>query len=218
MVLMLHEKQQRFLSPSGSSRGLSHLEKDGKIKKSTILFQSKESKGIKKIDGSYGYFQDPNLIYHPPCCFLKIEDDESHEKGENDKNSFQETNILTQRSFWILETCVECRYSVQKKFQKKSYLGFGYLMELFYGFTVDTIHERGKEVVQLLYARSLLENSTKDITLPVEYPMTAGGTGYMIRQLSRKIKSREFWDIQFLESVQEPFLLELHIKAFGNQQ
>jgi hypothetical protein len=214
-------QKQQFLSPTGSIKGLSENEKGERIKKSIILYQSKESKGIKKIDGSYGYFQDPNLIYYPPCCFLKIEDDDNRLNSGDNKNPTQDTsNIFTQRSFWILETCIECRYSIgtQKKFQKKSYLGFGYLMELFYGCTVNTIHERGKEVIQLLYARSMQENSTKALALPVEYPMSAGGTGYLIRQLSRKIKSREFWDIQFLESAQEPFLLELHIKAFGSQQ
>jgi hypothetical protein len=192
-------------------------EKDGRVKKSTILFQSKESKGLKKIDGSHGYFQDPSLIFRPPCCFLKLDDDPPLAQKDA-QGVARADHHLTQRSFWILDTCVECRWIDQQHRSKKAMLGFGYLADLFHGCTQDTISQRGVEVIALLDARSRNEFTNSTLSLPAESPLSRGGLGYHIRQLSRKIQSREFWDIQFLESYEEPFVLELHIKAFGNQQ
>jgi hypothetical protein len=198
-------------------------EKDGRVKKSIILFQSKESKGLKKIDGSHGYFQDPNLIFRPPCCFLKLDDDPALPLPHNSIISLSQSephHELTQRSFWILETCVECRWTENNKRQMKTLIGFGFLAELFHGCTQHTISHRGREVIRLLSSRT--KNLTVDIqqslALPTECTLSTGVRGYLIRQVSRKIKSKEYWDIQFFESVHEPFLLELQIKAFGNQQ
>ena len=194
------------------------FENNFKKKKSNFLFQSKDSKTSKKIAGSVGYFEDQSLIFHPPCCFLKLEDFPPSFYSPSQSSS--QSSFLTQKSFWISDSCMECHW-IENKVKKICFLGFGYFSQLFNGCTKDNICDRGEEVIELLKARENGQRKTESLTLPQEYPLqsqSSGNNGYVIKQLSRKIQSSEFWDIEFRESVKEPFVLELHIKALGNQQ
>lgn len=65
-----------------------------KKKKCNILFQSKESKNLKKIDGSYGYFQEQTLIFKPPCCFLKLEENFNENFHENNDKKIKKKKCI----------------------------------------------------------------------------------------------------------------------------